>query len=359
MSLQRIPASEALARMVSGHGFSAIIDARSEGEYALDHLPAAVNWPSLNNEQRVVIGTLFKEKGGFEAQKLGAAWVAANIARHIEREVMDLPKHWQPLIYCWRGGKRSGALSTVLGQIGFQVFVLDGGYKAFRAAMLDWLAQHMAQFRFVVVCGTTGSGKTRLLHALHRQGAQVLDLEALACHRSSVLGRMPGLDQPSQKRFDTLIWDGLRQMDPSRPIYVEAESRKVGNLSVMDVLMDAMRDSPCIDLQLPPQERIELLMEEYPFFATDTVQFGQRLEALTNLKGKAVVDAWKERLAQGQVKEVVQTLLESHYDPTYLKSIARNFRQHGTAQVVEAADRHPATFDAIAQRLLQPGPNST
>ena len=352
MSLQRVSPSEALTRIISGGGFSAIIDARSEGEFALDHLPGAVNWPSLNNEQRIIIGTLFKEKGGFEAQKLGAAWVAVNIARHIERDVLTLPKHWQPLIYRWRGGKRSGALSMVLGQIGFQVCVLDGGYKAFRAAMLDWLAQHMAQFRFVVVCGTTGSGKTRLLHALQRLGAQVLDLEALACHRSSVLGRVPGVEQPSQKRFDMQVWDALRKMDLSRPIYVEAESRKVGNLSVMDGLMDAMRDSPCIDLQLPQDERIALLMEEYPLFVSDTLQFGQRLEALINLKGKAVVDAWKAQLTQGNIKEVVQSLLESHYDPTYLKSISRNFRQHAAAQVVHALDRHPMSFDAIAQTLV-------
>lgn len=354
MSLQRMPADQALARMVSGAGFSTIIDARSEGEFALDHLPGAVNWPSLNDEQRIVIGTMFKEKGGFEAQKRGAAWVAENIARHIEREVLSLPKTWQPLVYCWRGGKRSGALSMVLGQIGFQVTVLDGGYKAFRAAMLAWLDAHMAAFRFVVVCGTTGSGKTRLLHALHRQGAQVLDLEALACHRSSVLGRVPGVEQPSQKSFDMQIWHVLRQMDPQRPIFVEAESRKVGNLSVMDGLMDAMRVSPCIDLQLPLAERIDLLMEEYPFFVSDTQAFAQRLDALINLKGKAVVDAWKAALAAGDVHSVVHSLLETHYDPTYLKSISRNFRQHAQAQVVSPRDRHQGSFDELAQTLMGP-----
>jgi len=240
----------------------------------------------------------------------------------------------------------------VLGQIGFQVTVLEGGYKAFRAAMLAWLDQHMAGFRFVVVCGTTGSGKTRLLHALQRQGAQVLDLEALACHRSSVLGRVPGVEQPSQKRFDMQIWNALRQMDPMRTIFVEAESRKVGNLSVMDALMGAMRDSPCIDLQLPQPERIALLMEEYPFFVSDTSAFAQRLDALINLKGKAVVDAWKDALSRGEVSSVVESLLESHYDPTYLKSISRNFRQHTQALVVSPRDRHSASFDALAQSVV-------
>jgi tRNA 2-selenouridine synthase len=359
MSLQRMPAEKALERMVGPGGFSTIIDARSEGEFALDHLPGAVNWPSLNDQQRIVIGTMFKEKGGFEAQKLGAAWVAVNIARHIEREVLSLPKTWQPLIYCWRGGKRSGALSMVLGQIGFQVTVLEGGYKAFRAAMLAWLDRHMAHLRFVVVCGTTGSGKTRLLHALQRQGAQVLDLEALACHRSSVLGRVPGVEQPSQKSFDMQIWHVLRQMDPQHPIFVEAESRKVGNLTVMDVLMDAMRDSPCIDLQLPQSERVALLMEEYPLFVSDTLAFAQRLDALINLKGKAVVDAWKDALAKGDVSSVVHSLLETHYDPTYLKSISRNFKQHTQAQVVSPRDRHHASFDELAQSVLASHANVT
>jgi tRNA 2-selenouridine synthase len=333
-------------------GYSCIIDARSEDEFALDRLPHALNWPSLSNDERIRVGTLYKQVGAFEANKLGATLVAANIAKHIQTHVMDLPKSWRPLVFCWRGGKRSGSLALVLGQIGFQVTVLEGGYKAFRAAMLAWLDQQMGSFRFVVVCGTTGSGKTRLLHALHRQGAQVLDLEALACHRSSVLGRVPGVEQPSQKHFDMQIWNALRQMNPTRPIFVEAESRKVGNLSVMDALMDAMRDSPCIDLQLPQPERIALLMEEYPFFVSDTSAFAQRLDALINLKGKAVVDAWKDALSRGEVTSVVQSLLESHYDPTYLKSISRNFRQHTQALVVSPRDRHSASFDALAQSVV-------
>jgi tRNA 2-selenouridine synthase len=160
------------------------------------------------------------------------------------------------------------------------------------------------------------------------------------------------VEQPSQKSFDMQIWHVLRQMDPQRPIFVEAESRKVGNLTVMDVLMDAMRDSPCIDLQLPQSERVALLMEEYPLFVSDTLAFAQRLDALINLKGKAVVDAWKDALAKGDVSSVVHSLLETHYDPTYLKSISRNFKQHTQAQVVSPRDRHPASFDELAQSVL-------
>jgi tRNA 2-selenouridine synthase len=255
VSVHSVPASEAIARLDE---FSAIIDARSEGEHALDHLPGALNWPSLNNEERKLVGTLYVQVSPFEAQKRGAALVAANIARHIERDIMDKPRNWQPLVYCWRGGKRSGSLALVLGQIGFKVSVIEGGYKAFRSAVLAALPELAARFDYRVICGPTGSGKTRLLHALAEAGAQVLDLEALASHRSSVLGMIPGQPQPSQKRFDTLVWDALRRFDPARPVYVESESRKVGNLAVPDALIERMRASTCLNLELSDDERVGL-----------------------------------------------------------------------------------------------------
>jgi tRNA 2-selenouridine synthase len=206
MSVRPIAAAEAMARLAE---FDAVIDARSEGEYAEDRLPGAINWPSLNDAERHEVGTLYKQVSPFDARKRGAALVSANIARHIGREVMDKPKGWKPLVYCWRGGQRSGALSLVLGQIGFQVHIVEGGYKAFRAAVLADLPALAQRVRYRVVCGPTGSGKTRLLQALEAAGAQVLDLEALASHRSSVLGLIPGQPQPTQKRFDTLVWEKL------------------------------------------------------------------------------------------------------------------------------------------------------
>jgi tRNA 2-selenouridine synthase len=284
VSVHPLPATAALEQL---DHFSAILDARSEGEFAEDHLPGALNWPSLNNQQRIRVGTLYKQVSPFEAQKIGAALVARNIADHIERDVLDKPKSWQPLIYCWRGGKRSNSLALILGQIGFKVHLVEGGYKAFRSAMLADLPQQVARLNFRVVCGPTGSGKTRLLQALREAGAQVLDLEELACHRSSVLGMIPGQPQPTQKRFDTLVWDALRHFDPSRPVYVEAESKKVGNLAVPESLILAMRDSPCLLLQLPDDERVALLLEDYAFFAQRYRRFFcQRLDALTVLRGK-------------------------------------------------------------------------
>jgi len=343
-----IPAADAIARL---NDFSAVIDARSEDEFAEDRLPGAVNWPSLNNEERKLVGTIYVQVNPFEAKKRGAALVAANIARHIEREVIDKPRTWQPLVYCWRGGKRSGSLALVLDQIGFRVSVVEGGYKAFRGAVIAALPELAARLDLRVVCGPTGSGKTRLLHALAEAGAQVLDLEALANHRSSVLGFIPGQAQPGQKRFETLIWERLRAFDPSRPVFVESESRKVGNVSVPDAVIERMRASPCLKLELSLNERVALLLEDYEFFVHDPKLFGERLAALTELRGKAVVEGWQAKVNAGAVESVVRELLEKHYDPGYSSSIARNFRQYAAARPIVPADRSAAAMSALALEL--------
>jgi tRNA 2-selenouridine synthase len=348
LSVNVIPAADAIARLAE---FDAVIDARSESEYAEDRLPGAINWPSLNDAERHEVGTLYKQVSPFDARKRGASLVAANISRHIAREAMDKPKSWQPLVYCWRGGQRSGSLSLVLGQIGFRVTLVEGGYKAFRAAMLASLPALAQRLSYRVVCGPTGSGKTRLLQALAQAGAQVLDLEAIASHRSSVLGVIPGEPQPTQKRFDMLVWEALRAFDPARPVYVESESRKVGNLAVPEALIEAMRASPCLDLQLPEDERVALLMEDYDFFVKDPEFFCQRLGALTQLRGKAQVEQWQAQVRAGDVVPVVRELLVRHYDPGYAASIARNFKQFGQAQAIAPRDRSREAMMELALSL--------
>ena len=349
MSLVTVPA---LALMHDLGTYDAVIDARSEDEFALDRLPGAVNWPTLNNAERHEIGVLYKQVNPFEARKRGGAMAARNIANHIERQVLDKPRDWKPLVYCWRGGQRSGSLGLVLGQIGFRVSVAEGGYKAFRAALVEDTARLAAGLRFQVVCGTTGSGKTRLLHALGRCGAQVLDLEALASHRSSVLGALPGLVQPSQKAFDTLVWDALRGFDPQRPVYVESESRKVGNVAVPVALMDAMRKGACLNLVLSNTERVALLMEDYDYFVRDPDTFCARLDILAGIRGKAVVQAWKSSVRSGHLEGVVQELLTQHYDPVYLQSMERNFAHFAAARVLAPGDRTTAAMEGLALRLV-------
>ncbi len=355
MSVHLIGAADALRRL---REFDAVVDARSPSEWAHDHLPHALNWPSLDDDERVRVGTLYKQVSPFEAQKVGAALVAKNIAAHIEREVLDKPKHWRPLIYCWRGGKRSGSLAHVLGQVGFRVHLIEGGYKAFRTAMLADLPAQAQRLSYRMLCGPTGSGKTRLLHALAAAGAQVLDLEALASHRASVLGLIPGHPQPSQKRFEMTVWETLCAFDASRPVYVEAESKKVGNVALPDALMDAMRASPCLRLTLPDDERVALLLEDYPFFVQDPDFFCRRLDTLVALRGHAVVDEWKALVRAGRLQEIVRALLATHYDPGYFNSTRRNFRAFDDAIGISLNTRKPEAFAHAAREILQSPPPS-
>lgn len=354
MSLTPIPAAEVIHRLSE---FDAIIDARSEDEFAEDHLPAAVNWPTLNNEQRRDVGTQYKQVNPFEARKRGAVMAARNIAAHVERELMDKPKDWKPLIYCWRGGQRSGSLSLILGQIGFRVTLIEGGYKAFRAALVQDIDRLVPPLRFQVVCGPTGTGKTRLLQALARQGAQVLDLEDLANHRSSVLGGIPGLPQPSQKHFDTRVWDTLRRFDPTLPVFVESESKKVGNVSIPTRLVELMRQSPCLNLQLPDTERVALLMEDYDYLVRDVEYFCGRLAVLTALKGRAVIEGWQTQARAGELAQVVQDLLTHHYDPSYLQSMQRNFVQFKDAKIIAPKDHSMGAMTELACQVLGISPN--
>jgi tRNA 2-selenouridine synthase len=349
VSLHTLAAEQALEQL---ERFSTIIDARSPGEYAQDHLPGALNWPTLDDAQRQQIGTEYKQVNGFEAKKRGAIMAARNIASHIERELLDKPKDWAPLLYCWRGGKRSGSLALILDQIGFRVSLIEGGYKAFRAALLLDLPRQARRLQFQVICGTTGSGKTRLLHALAERGAQVLDLEGLARHRSSVLGLVPGQSQPSQKAFDTLIWHALSRFSADRVVYVESESKKVGNVAVPDSLITAMRASDCLRLDLADPHRVKLLLQDYDFFVRDTELFCERLDTLVQVRGGPTVRQWQALARAGDTTEVVRQLLQLHYDPTYLASMQRNFSRYAQAATLTARDESQQAMQELARQIL-------
>jgi len=330
--------------------FDCIIDARSESEYALDHIPGAINCPVLNDEERIRIGTMYKQVNAFEAKKIGATLVAKNIARHIETLWVDKPREWKPLIYCWRGGNRSGSLAHILAKIGWPAIQLDGGYKAYRAHVSAALAETPA-LEFRVVCGTTGSGKSRLLEVLDSIGAQVLDLEQLAAHRGSVLGNLPSCPQPSQKMFESTIWQKLRKFDPALPVFVESESKKVGQLRVPDALMEKMRRSPCVSLSLSRPNRVRLLMEDYHHFTDSPQMLNAQLDCLVKLHGREKIDSWHAMANSGEMPSLVDQLLVEHYDPAYLRSIDRNFLQFGQAQIVELADIGSEDFMAAARQL--------
>ena len=323
-----------------------IIDVRTPAEYEEDHLPGAVNHPVLSNEQRVLVGTINRQFGSFEANVKGAALVTANISALLEGPLRQMPKGWSPLLYCWRGGSRSWSLATVLARIGWRVALLDGGYRSYRQRVVrdnDMLASRL---RFVVLAGPTGSGKTRVLQLAAAQGAQVLDLEALASHRGSVLGGVPGAPQPSQKAFDALLWQALRRFDPSQPVLVESESRKIGQLHLPESLMIRMRSSACVSLAVPLEVRVQLLRDQYPHLEADREGLNEQLQRLVPLYQDKRVLQWRALADAGHWDELVGRLLLEHYDPAYQRSMGRNYRQAADAPVIAVPE---ATEDALAQ----------
>jgi tRNA 2-selenouridine synthase len=333
--------------------FDDILDARSPAEFAEDHLPGALNVPVLDDAERAQVGTVYKQRSAFEAKRVGAPLVARNIATHIEMLFAGKPLAWRPLVYCWRGGGRSGSLAHVLRQVGWNAQRLEGGYKAFRRQVVSDLDALPERLAFRVICGATGSGKSRLLEALAAEGAQVLDLEALAAHRGSVLGDLPGSPQPSQKAFETAIWSALSRADPGKPVYVESESRKVGNLRVPERLIERMRASACLRLEAAVPTRVALLLEEYSHFVSEPLALGRKLELLGDLHGAERIERWKEQLAQGRWEPLVADLLESHYDPAYRRSLSRNYRGAELAQPLEVRDTGAAGFRALARSILE------
>lgn len=305
--------------------FDEIIDVRSPAEYAEDHIPGAINCPVLDDAQRAEVGTLYKQVSPFEAKKIGAAMVSENIARHLRQRFLDRPKQWKPLIYCWRGGDRSGSMTTIFRAIGWPAGQLDGGYKAWRTHVISCLHQLPATLQFKVIAGATGSAKTRVLQAIGALGEQVLDLESLASHKGSVLGVLPDEPQPSQKGFETALLIALSSLDPGRPIYVEAESRKIGNLHVPEALIERIRNSECINIEAGVAARVEFLLRDYDYFLSRPEFLAQRLEALHSLQSRETIGRWQKFIASGQWANLVGELLELHYDPLYHRSQNHHF----------------------------------
>ena len=345
------PGLTQLVRYADFAAFDEIIDVRTPAEFAEDHAPGAINCPVLDDAQRVEVGTLYKQVSPFAAKKIGAAYVAENVARHLRERFLDRPKSWRPLVMCWRGGERSGAMTHILRRVGWDAQQLDGGYKAYRRLVVDTLVEQPRDFAFQVVCGATGSGKSRLLQALAARGAQVLDLEALACHKGSVLGVLPDADQPSQKAFETRLLAALAGLDPARPVFVEAESRKIGRLHLPDTLLEGLRAGACIEVEAEFSARVEFLLRDYDYFLAAPDWLNQRLDALRPLQGHETVKRWQDLARSGAWRQLVSELLGQHYDPLYRRSQHHNFAGLATPRKLATEDLSPAGIDALAAQL--------
>jgi tRNA 2-selenouridine synthase len=305
--------------------YDEIIDVRSPAEFAEDHIPGAINCPVLDDAQRIEVGTLYKQVSPFEAKKIGAALVSENIARHLKAHFLERPKSWKPLIYCWRGGDRSGSMTTIFKAIGWRAGQLDGGYKAWRSHVIARLDALPAQYRFVVIGGATGSAKTRILQAIGELGEQILDLENLANHKGSVLGVFPDSPQPTQKAFETALMQALTALDPARPVYVEAESRKIGNLHVPEAMIKRIRDGQCVAIEATLDARVAFLLKDYDYFLTQPDFLCQRIDALRTLQSRETLERWQQQIHDGDWPTLVRELLEQHYDPLYQRSQDRNY----------------------------------
>ena len=319
--------------------FDDIIDVRSPSEFCEDHIPGAINLPVLDDAQRHEVGVLYA-RAKHEAKKVGAALVAENIAAHLRGALSDKTREWTPLVYCWRGGDRSAAMAHILHRVGWKVACLDGGYKTYRRLVRKEMERVADGLRFRVLCGKTGTGKSRLLAQLAAMGAQVLDLEKLANHRGSVLGEPLAGSQPTQKFFDSLVCRALRRMDAARVIYVEAESRRIGGVQLPTGVMTAMRAAPCVLVEVDKTARVEFLMREYRHFIEQPQRLKAALNKLTPFVGRATIDKWLTQCTNGDAEAFVHEVLDAHYDPIYLRSMRKNFSGFGTAAVkhIERSD---------------------
>ena len=331
--------------------FDQIIDVRSPGEFAQDHLPGAVNLPVLDDAQRAEVGTIYVQESRLRANRIGAAHVARNIAHHLETAFAGRPEDFKPLVYCWRGGQRSNAMATILQRVGWQTAVLDGGYRTYRRWVQARLYDTPCDLDLILLDGDTGSAKTAILGALAQRGVQVVDLEGLACHRGSLFGALSGQAQPDQKGFESQLVAAFDALDPTRPVLVEAESSKIGNRVLPPMLWAAMRKAPRIEVTAPLAERARYLVETYGDITARREALLAILERLPIHPSLRRLAAWREMVDQGAFTDLAQALMAAHYDLAYARE-RRKFDQPLLASI--ALDRlDPATLDMAASRILE------
>ncbi|MCZ4259269.1 tRNA 2-selenouridine(34) synthase MnmH [Limimaricola sp. G21655-S1] len=334
------------------HGFDDVIDVRSPAEFAEDHVPGAISLPVLSNAERAEVGTIYKQVSPFDARKIGAAIVARNAAAHIAGPLADREYRWKPLVYCWRGGQRSNSFASILTQIGWRAEVVEGGYQTWRRLVHDALYETALPHRLVLLDGFTGTAKTALLPLVEARGGQVLDLEGLANHRGSLLGGDPD-EQPAQKGFESALAARLARLDPERPVLVEAESSKIGRITLPPSLWALMTRAPRIEITAPIGARAEFLARQYEDVSADPARLSHLLDQLRAHRGHAVVDGWQKLLAEGRMVELSAALMVEHYDPAYARSRAAHapvFAAHVEAGTLDAEGLTRAA-DAIAAAM--------
>jgi tRNA 2-selenouridine synthase len=336
---------DALAR------FDAVIDVRSPAEFAEDHVPGAINLPVLTDAERAEVGTIYVQRSKFEARRLGAAHVARNVAAHLEGPLAGKDGAFRPLLYCWRGGMRSHAMATILAEVGWRATVLEGGYKTYRARVRRRLYDERLDLNLVLLDGPTGSGKTEIVNRAPAHGLQALDLEGLAAHRGSLLGALPDRPQPDQKLFESRLLSAIEALDPARPVLVEAESSKVGEIVIPPSLWTLMAAAPRVTIAAPAPARVAYLMTAYADSFADLDRMDEALSRLPLRVGRKRIEAWRALSRAGALEELAEELLSRHYDPAYAQSSRRAARPAIETLALDRLDA--AALDAAARMLAE------
>ena len=330
--------------------FDTIIDVRSPLEFAEDHIVGAINCPVLSDLERQKVGTIYKKESSFKAKIIGSSLTAKNIAFHIENNFMEKKGSWQPLIYCWRGGQRSKAFSIVLSEVGWRTNQLKGGYKEYRNQVINFLDNIGPKLKITLISGKTGSAKTKILKSIENEGGQILDLEGLANHKGSLLGKIPDLIQPSQKFFESLIFNKIQKLNLKDKIYIEAESSKIGNIHIPKSIWKKMINSTRIEISANVELRAKFLVSDYDYMCNDPTLINPIIKGLKNRLSKKLFDEWTNLIDRKKWFDLTKSFLENHYDPSYSSNTIKNDRK--VIKKITATSLNNSDIKDIAKKIL-------
>ena len=342
---------------IESQTFDSIIDVRSPAEFALDHINRAINLPVLSNEERALVGTTYKQDNRFKARKIGAALIAKNTAQHLESELFSKNRDWRPLIYCWRGGQRSSAFATILSEIGWRPTLLNGGYKSYRREVSEIMHKKPTRYNFVLISGHTGTAKTTIIQIMEKLSIQTVDLEALANHRGSVFGANL-TKQPSQKLFESFLFYKLKSLDYRKPIILESESNKIGQVAIPSMIWNAMKNAPRIEITAPLDARAHYLTRTYKNLIENQDMLDHKIEFLANQHGHKKVQEWKNLAQAGKFSTLAAELMFNHYDPRYnncqknhshIKLLSVNMNTINKESIQRAAKRISEIINSMVQ----------
>lgn len=303
-----------------------VVDVRSEGEYQSGHIQQAINIPLLNNQERVLVGADYKQKGQLEAIKTGFKLVGPRLL-DIINEAESVSPSKEMLVHCWRGGMRSNNFCQFVGMAGVKTHALKGGYKAYRQKAVESFSK---PFEIILLTGCTGSGKSEILRSLKAKGEQVIDLETLASHKGSVFGGLFMSSQPTTEQFQNNLFEELMQLDSRKPVWVEDESIAIGQIFLPREFWLQMNKSPLVQVQVDLEVRVKRLVEEYG--KADQDDFLSIMNKIVKRLGGQHFNRAKEELLNGNMPEVMRVLL-TYYDKAYLHGIAK--RKERVRKVVE------------------------